>query len=60
MTIWYILCSFDTSCLGIMYQEKSGNPDYYVQLKSLNFFMMYQCDQCYHNEQNALKIVEYK
>jgi hypothetical protein len=27
MTIWYILYSFGTfSGLGIMYQEKSGNP----------------------------------
>jgi hypothetical protein len=30
MTIWYIVCSFGTvfPVLGIMHQEKSGNPGY--------------------------------
>jgi hypothetical protein len=46
MIIWYILCPFGTFCVhlvhfvsiwyiffgfGIMYQEKSGNPDYIRQ-----------------------------
>jgi hypothetical protein len=36
MTIWYILCSFGTfSGFGIMYQEKSGNPDLETGLLSL-------------------------
>jgi hypothetical protein len=45
MTIWYILNSFGTffSSFGIMYQEKSGNPDQKLLTELLVVFVIKKC-----------------
>jgi hypothetical protein len=48
MTIWYIL-----SGLGVVYQEKSGNPDYDLSLAS-SYMRIFRKMPCQKHDQQGL------